>query len=500
MVFTAENLKRWNTTTHRWGHSPTASLANFAVDPRITGADLKTDITALSKGRRVDLAQTALDIVLGNMFAMTLDEPTAKSVIGYKAAKSYLAKEFAGKLNEIEKQEHERLAAAEVTQELAKITIGEASAKAVIRVKGTETRTEGWNQVAKSDAANRIAGPAKPNGGQTPRANPNSRTVTLENGERRFNPDLKLVSAFGNALVMGEHANALFDELPGATFEDVDKAFGKETGTSGTKAQSREEVLRSVKQTLRGVLRDRKDNALRAKFGAPISQLPEDHRMHSSFISPWVGLSQEFISELEAKCQDCGVNFPGASYSVVDTIRDAFKRITDGPSFSYDDYGQGLQKRIEDELTAAMLAKQALKAADRERSKKAAEERAEQKRLEEESMREWMAGAEERSRQEKERAAKREAERLRLQAEEDARLAEEARNLEWTAAGLALTEDGRKHFEGVDSGTLSIALSGLSKSWNGGLVKRTGTPSFSDLATFWKELLARAVFFERAAA
>jgi hypothetical protein len=206
--------------------------------------------------------------------------------------------------------------------------------------------------------------------GQIRQAAPSAsrRNFVTEDGKRRYNTEFELVKAYGQTIVFGEHANKLLAELEakGATFDDVDEAFGKERGTINNRTKSRDEVFNSVRQRVEAVLEERRKAELTAKYGDPESLCGGEP--HPDFKSKWVSLSREFVEGIVARCHtiveaDDGTYQGGYSnwmWRRSGSLAEKrackfFEDYLQHDEFSYEGYGVTLQKQVEDHVTAKML-------------------------------------------------------------------------------------------------------------------------------------------------
>jgi len=200
----------------------------------------------------------------------------------------------------------------------------------------------------------------------------NDRYIERDGGTY-FNPKIKLVTAFGVDLVLGFHTDKLVQEMraKGATIEDFEEAFGKETGKNGDR--TREDVLKSVRRHVEGILEKRRDQELKDKYGEPESLC--NGTPHPNFKTTWVCLSQEFVAGLIAKFPSIVTAENGSyrggymGYLGTDTLAEAMAKrffleyvqrsdFSDGfPRSVYfsEGYGVTLQKQVEDHVTAKML-------------------------------------------------------------------------------------------------------------------------------------------------
>jgi hypothetical protein len=207
---TAEHLSRWYQIVSRWGYPPNASIANFPPNRATVDLAFKNAVTLQAKTYSADVAEKALELTLGHMEAVTFDEPTEKSRKGYGPAKTYFAKEFGGTLTRLEREEHERLVAAAVTQERGKIEIDGARAPNEKKLGALDHRLALGNQAAtKRIEAGSAAG--KMNGQTHPTSAPSD----------RFNDDDKKAETVEGEWITNRHANKILDGIEGATAEFV---------------------------------------------------------------------------------------------------------------------------------------------------------------------------------------------------------------------------------------------------------------------------------------
>jgi hypothetical protein len=355
--------KRFAHVDQRWGYSPTAEpkrklsypqaqkFLNFANDCRSEFSDR--------------LVNRAIGMILGNMETDVESEPNERSKPGN--ALKYFQAALYDKLRELRQKEHADRVHAKTVETLAEIDVKD---RETAKAKGQAALDR---VIARTEQKRIEDGNAKANRASAPRTSQNSRTITDENGKLRYNPELKLVTVYGQTIVFGEHANKLIAELEakGATFDDVDEAFGKETGIAGNRTKSREEVLNSVRQAVRETIEKRQEDEIKAKYGEPESLCGGES--HPSFKSKWVCLSREFVKGVIARCPTIVVDeygrYRGEIFYGRHSIAEAralehFAKFVERHKFSDDShsveylregYGVTLQKQVEDHVEAKML-------------------------------------------------------------------------------------------------------------------------------------------------
>ncbi len=523
-----EHLQRWEEITRRWGRSPSENPPPRDKPDFKVGQWLKSDVKALGYGLKYEpeIINAALEATLSAMEACTMDEPTAASVKGAKPAKNYFGKQFPSDLARLRKIEHDARVDAKKVETLAEdevISRRTANEKASAMKLGALDRSITLNEQKRIEDGNaRAAGSPQPkhwrdqkreesreNAESSKRiyeklkaeqAARNGRTITNEDGKRRYHPGFKLVTVYGQTTVFGEHANKLLLELEakGASFDDVDDAFGTESGKAGDRTQTREEVLKSVRRAVQRVLDERRDKALRAKFGGPIQQLAESHMQHPDFLSDWVCISREKVAEIAAKCPDVKLfdgewrcyhrrKSGGSEWGAEDLMAEKFLEIVRNKFFSHDDYGAGLQERVERELEELMLKEQAYGAKECEFREREEEEKRKEREAWAKEQAEWEATRPER---EARRAAK-EAKRADEEAQKHAALEADAENLSWDGQSLILTETGEQSLPVTDKSLLKDVLNTFSKQITNPLARRTGPLGRIELAQLWRDIKPR---------
>lgn len=336
---TKEHLREFSAIAHSFNYPPDATV------PKPNYAHLQMVKTSLTNAVIAALQKAPRHLVLGALdFAIPytgLKKRKPEYGVGPQPALSYFLQAFDGKLTKLLRAEHAARVEAKKLEAIAEIEVREAADKAEARVNGTKTR-----QAFIRAGAAPFAG---------------SRTITID-GKRRYHPGAKLVPLIG---LFGEHTNKLFHDLEakGATFEDIDDAFGKENGKSGDRTLTRDEVLKSVRRSVDCALSERRDADLKAKFGEPDKLC--GGTPHPSLKREWICISREKVSEILAQCPDVklidgawrGCHY-GGNWNCERLVSDKFREIVDGYKFSHDDYGTGMQARVEAELLQAMLAEQ----------------------------------------------------------------------------------------------------------------------------------------------
>ena len=249
------------------------------------------------------------------------------------------------------------------------------------------------------------------------------------------------------------------------------------------------------------MLDERRDKALRAQFGGPIQQLAKGHIQHPAFINDWVCISREKVAEIAAKCPDVKLydgkwrficrGLDGSEWGAEDLMAGKFREIVRDKSFTHDDYGTGLQERVERGLEEFMLEEQQYGATEREVHERKAEEARKQEEAWEQEQREWEATRPERearwAAKEAERKAKKEAE----EAQKQAALEADAENLSWDGQALVLTESGKGRLPAIENSLLGDVLSAFSKEITSPLARRTGPVNTTDLAQLWRDIKGR---------
>jgi hypothetical protein len=381
---TLERKEKWAGIVYRFGRMPGIENARWRkVDRAKSDTFLSERIRYALRKHPAERVEEALDNALSQLTAKNEAEPKEGASARADSCQRYFRKVFDGELLALEKQDREREIADALADAKLQIEIKAVAAQAEHRVNGTATRTQLWNQAAAKQiegiAATRLAAPAKMNGHPTPVGD--SRTLINAGGKRRYKTDFALVKAYGQTIVFGEHANKLLEELEaaGATFEDIDDAFGNETGTApygDRQALSRPEILHSVGERVKRSIKRRRNAELKEKFGPPEALC--GGTADTQFTSEWLALSAEWIAALFAKCPDIRLDdngrYGGCNYGIGATddnprrhelgrIFDAVKQDLTG---NHDDYGNGLQQRAESDIERRMLIEQASEAARRE--------------------------------------------------------------------------------------------------------------------------------------
>ncbi len=332
--------------------------------------------TGLSKTIEAALNRAERPFVLEALdFALTitgLKECRPEHNRGPAPALSFFNSTFARKLDEIRKREHNARVNAKETE-----VIAENRVETERRI--GEKKIMHHAGILDASAANRLAAPVKMNGHPAPVGD--NRTCINPAGKRRYKTNFGLVKAYGQIIVFGEHANKLLDELEaaGATFEDVDEAFGHETGTApygDHQALSRPEVLRSVSDRVKRSIARRRDAELQQKF--PIEEQCGGNP-DPAFRSKWLALSGQWIAALFARCPDIRLDENGRygshNYGIGSTddnprrsvLHGIFDAVTRELNCNHSDYGNGLQQRAEAEIESAMLRVQANEAENQRR-------------------------------------------------------------------------------------------------------------------------------------
>ncbi|MGA7326887.1 MAG: hypothetical protein WBX25_20950, partial [Rhodomicrobium sp.] len=201
-----EHLARWYRIVSRWGYPPNASIANFPPDRAIVDLAFKNAVALQGKTFSEDIAEEALELTIGHMEAMTFDELTKKSKKGYGPAKTYFSTEFGGTLTRLEREKHERLVAAAVTQERGKTEIDGARAANDKKLGALDHRLALGNQAAAKRAETGSA-PARMNGQVHPAPSPSE----------RFPHNDKRAETVEGEWITNRHASKILDGIEGAT-------------------------------------------------------------------------------------------------------------------------------------------------------------------------------------------------------------------------------------------------------------------------------------------
>jgi hypothetical protein len=269
-----------------------------------------------------------------------LDSGKVEPGAGWKAGLGYYRKVF--------RSARDRLHSAAQERSLAEQTAKEIAAEKINRERIVTQKTgAAFDRAAEAKAKRLEALPAKMNGRAVPSQPDTGGTgrTAIIGGKVRYNPGCRLVYAFGNAIALGEDGNKLADEMEalGASFEDVDAAFGRQNGLRNGKPMAREDVLKAVRKDIERELEKRRGLALKAKFGTPEKLC--GGTPHPAFTSEMVCVSRETVAAIFARCPD------------VDYLAESiFREIISAGG--YGDYGTGMQARIEAALEKRMLAAQ----------------------------------------------------------------------------------------------------------------------------------------------
>jgi hypothetical protein len=486
-------LERVHDIGMRWGLSPDAppGKRSFPMGQKFANA-----VKRIGRDYPAERVADAVASTLDRMEAEIAGEPSEKGRRGYGSALAYFESTLAGKLAKMQKEA---------------LQIGAVAAEVEIKLNGAriadDMKREALGallELGNQAAAKRIeagSAAAKSNGYAQPAGN--SRTYINEDGKRRYRPDFKLIPLIG---LFGDHADKLFDELEpkGATFEEIDAAFGKENGKSGDRTESRDEVLRSVRRTIMCKLDKRRDVTLKAEFGEPEGLCGGDP--HPLFKHEWICISREKVAEILAQCPDVkpidGVwrgTCNGHNWNEENLLAEKFRQISSGRweihnrvELRHDDYGTGMQARVEAELLQAMLEEQREAQIIREKREREAAQREANALLQleeaEERRQQWEAERPERERLERERREKREAEEAARRAAEES----EAENLNWDSLNLTVTKAGMEHLQGVDANLLVAVLKTLGRSITDPIARRQGPVTTNDMVELWRDLLRRA--------
>ncbi|MGA7328091.1 MAG: hypothetical protein WBX25_27280 [Rhodomicrobium sp.] len=226
----------------------------------------------------------------------------------------------------------------------------------------TERTKAAFDKAVDANAAKRIAAPAKPNSNH-------AHLPAAESTPGRFKDDLKVPGLFLAGLT-GKHLNRVFDKVDGATMDDIEHAAEKERPTTYEgKPRTIDEIISSVCQSVRRMVSERRDAELKAKYGEP-DQLCGGEP-HPKFKSEWVCISTGFVESVMARCPDIRLdenncwdsqNRDPHLFKPWMVMADEFKRYVSPHAFNHEDYGNGLQARVEAHLEKAMLAIQAIRA------------------------------------------------------------------------------------------------------------------------------------------
>jgi hypothetical protein len=188
----------------RWGYAPTAEpkkVASYATVQRALNLAKEH-----GNGKPEHLAAKALQSVLAHMEEALEHEPDPKSKPGKGLA--YFEARFKGTLRDLVMQDHNDRVEAKKVEAIAEEEVGTVKDQRAIRVKGTETRTDGYNQAA---AAKRIEAGGKANG--------NVETIPAA----RFRDDERKVEVVADLWIEGHHANLILDGIEGSDVPFVRK-------------------------------------------------------------------------------------------------------------------------------------------------------------------------------------------------------------------------------------------------------------------------------------
>ena len=332
----------------RWGYSPSAKPEKEASWQSAQRALTLAREHGGDKPER--LVKKALLSTLAHMEEAIENEPHPDSKPG--KGLPYFEARFQGTLRKLVKSDHDDRVDAERVETIAKIDVVTAERQGDIRVKGTETRTEGFNQAA----AKRIgANGAGMNGHPAPAA------------PERFDDDQNRAAEVARTWVNGFCANQVLDRVPGSTKRHVLDAFSKaakfladDAGNPSIGPPSRKSWMRLSAWSSSHFTARREIAAAPIAKAAPVL----DRQRH--FRGKWIAVSQTFADAVAA-------TYPLAA----DDLYRIFLRVSE--QFHPDnapahEYYQGLKQA---DIEAALEAEAAK---EQERRRLEAEERDREKR------------------------------------------------------------------------------------------------------------------------
>ncbi len=352
------HLQRWEEITRRWGRSPAEELPPRDKPDFKVGQWLKSDVKALGFGLKYEpeIINAALEATLSAMEACTMDEPTAASVKGAKPAKNYFSKQFPSDLARLRKIEHDARVDAKKVETLAE---DEVIIKRAANEKASEKKLAALDRGIAQNEQKRIEAGAH---------------VSKANGapDGRFNDADKRVTEIAGHIISGPDANAILDAVPGSTpaqvrtaLREISDKFRKPDGKPyafGSPADvSAKGVHNAAIRYLREQERKRADEALKDKHGKPEAFC--GGTPHPDFKSNWFCLSQEFILALKQKCPNLKAEETREQESweykcergLVAELKKKFPDLCEKIESNHEDYGNGLQQRVEAEIKKAML-------------------------------------------------------------------------------------------------------------------------------------------------